>query len=414
MNFFGKTNPDTLDATHASLSQAVRSGDAAALAQALSGVKPAVVNHVPPEKLPLLFLAVMNNSADCTRLLLGARAEVDLADASGATAAFLAARNDAAPCLELLVGASADLNRARASGATPLYVAAQNDSRRCLGTLLAAGADANLAKEGGFTPLCIGVLRGQKEVVATLLRGRADADQPYTIADRFTPLMIAAHLGHVEIATLLAQSGASLGRRDAAGRTAQQVAAAAKQGLAEAAIVAQSEEVARESTLVAQEAMLQELRQLRPVQSHLEVEAAKLEQLQLQAATFASEEGVFGGASALQEACTTLASDLLPAGRMLTELAQLDADASRMEARRHAPPPPSRPPPARPPPLTTPPRPSPGAPRSGGGGAARTPGGGERRARRPHPRRSTRHCPQGARRGAHGASSAVRTEGEPR
>ena len=267
---------------------------------------------------------------------LGARAEVDLADASGATAAFLAARNDAAPCLELLVGASADLNRARASGATPLYVAAQNDSRRCLGTLLAAGADANLAKEGGFTPLCIGVLRGQKEVVATLLRGRADADQPYTIADRFTPLMIAAHLGHVEIATLLAQNGASLGRRDAAGRTAQQVAAAAKQGLAEAAIVAQSEEVARESTLVAQEAMLQELRQLRPVQSHLEVEAAKLEQLQLQAATFASEEGVFGGASALQEACTTLASDLLPAGRMLTELAQLDADASRMEAPRHA------------------------------------------------------------------------------
>ena len=103
---------------------------------------------------------------------------------------------------------------------------------------------------------------------------------------------------------MFAQSGASLGRRDAAGRTAQQVAAAAKQGLAEAAIVAQSEEVARESTLVAQEAMLQELRQLRPVQSHLEVEAAKLEQLQLQAATFASEEGVFGGASALQEACT--------------------------------------------------------------------------------------------------------------
>ena len=50
MNFFGKTNPDTLDATHASLSQAVRSGDAAALAQALSGVKPAAVNHVPPEK----------------------------------------------------------------------------------------------------------------------------------------------------------------------------------------------------------------------------------------------------------------------------------------------------------------------------------------------------------------------------
>ena len=47
MNFFGKTNPDTLDATHASLSQAVRSGDAAALAQALSGVKPAAVNHVP-------------------------------------------------------------------------------------------------------------------------------------------------------------------------------------------------------------------------------------------------------------------------------------------------------------------------------------------------------------------------------
>ena len=136
MNFFGKTNPDTLDATHASLSQAVRSGDAAALAQALSGVKPAAVNHVPPEKLPLLFLAVMNNSAECTRLLLGARAEVDLADASGATAAFLAARNDAARASGCSSARPPTQPRARV-GRTPLYVAAQNDSRRCLGTLLA-------------------------------------------------------------------------------------------------------------------------------------------------------------------------------------------------------------------------------------------------------------------------------------
>jgi len=298
-----------------------------------AGQAKAVLTAAPPaDKMPLLFLTVMHDQAECTRLLLAAKADANVADATGSTACYLAARNDAASCLELLVGAGADVGRARRSGATPLYVATQNDSRRCLRLLVEAGADLNAPKEGGFTPLCIGTLRNRKECVELLVQAGADVNRAYEVADRFTPLMLATHCNHLEIVGVLCQAEALLGLKDAQGRTALAIATAEGNEVAASALAARSEQLERESELVAQEATLQELRHLAPCQSDLEVEATQLEQLQAQSAAFASEEGVFGTASELQSACMLIAQSLLPAQRLVGDLGDLDNKGAEMES----------------------------------------------------------------------------------
>ena len=99
----GRTNEE-IDATARAL---ILAADAEGLGAHLNGASKAALNLQGPDKLPLLFLAVMHDEAECARVLLAAKAEVNAVDASGASACFLAARNDAASCLELLIGAGA-------------------------------------------------------------------------------------------------------------------------------------------------------------------------------------------------------------------------------------------------------------------------------------------------------------------
>ena len=323
-----RTNEE-IDATCRAL---ILAADAEGLGVQLNGAGKAALNMQGPDKLPLLFLAVMHDEAECTRLLLAAKAEVNAVDSSAASACFLASRNDAASCLELLIGAGANIDLARRSGATPLYIATQRDSRRCLRLLIDAGADLNAPKEGGFTPLCIGTLRNRKECVGMLVQAGVDVNRAYTVADKFTPLMLASHCDHIEIVGMLCQAEALLTVRDDRGRNALEIARAEGNEVAVSALEAQAEMIVRENELVKEEAMLQELRHLEPCQGDLEVEAGRMEELQAQSAAFASEEGVFGSASELQSACMLIAQSLLPARRLISDLADLDGKGEEMEA----------------------------------------------------------------------------------
>ena len=206
-SFFKTQTDEEIDASVRSL---ILAADAEGLEAQLKKVRAPLTGGPPTalnmhtqftEKMPLLFLSVMHDNADATRLLLAAKAPINTVDGSGATACFLAARNDAASCLEVLIGAGANVDLARHSGASPLYVATQNDSRRCLRLLIDGGADLNAPKEGGFTPLAIGTLRNRKECVEMLVQAGADVNRAYTVADRFTPLMLSAHCNHIEART---------------------------------------------------------------------------------------------------------------------------------------------------------------------------------------------------------------------
>ena len=311
-------------------------GDPDALAAACKALTPRAfadaTKHAPASGKPLLSQAAQVNAAPSVRVLLEARASPDVLDGSGASACFLAAQADSAETLQLLIQAGANIHTPRPSGATPVYIAAQQDARRSLAALLEAGGDPNAAKEGGFTPVSIACLRSRVECLGLLLSARADCDQAYAVADRFTPLMIAAHIGHSELLEVLLKAGASQRPRDSLGRTAREVALAEGQGLAASLLAAREHEDAREGAVMAQEATVQELKQMRPVQAELEVPSARLDALGTQIAQFGSQQSIFAAASQLQSSCTLIAQSLLPASRLAEQLAGLDTEAVELES----------------------------------------------------------------------------------
>ena len=220
-------------------------------------------------------------------------------DATGATACFVAAQNGANETLAVLIAAGADIERARTSGATPVYIAAQQGTLPCLSTLLDAKANPSTCKEGGFAPLSIACLRGRGECVELLLGARAAVDYAYTIADRFTPLMLAAHLGSTSMIEMLIRHGASLRKRDASRRTPREIALSEGHGLAASLLASKEGEEAREGQAMAEEATLQEFKQMTPVREELEISRESLDAIGMQLATFGSQQTIFSAASQL-------------------------------------------------------------------------------------------------------------------
>lgn len=238
--------------------------DAEAFAKACQMAKLASINFVPaPPALPLLVKAAARDAAAAVHILVAAKADLNVADVTGTTPCFAAAKEEAHAALLVLIAAGADIHRARTSGATPLYIAAQQGAQRCLASLIEAKADVNAPKEGGFTPACVACMRGRGKSLDTcvgrkhsqpsprvlsfgssvhappalllgvrystpprrprprarrLLAARADPDVAFSVADRFTPLMLAAHFGQLELLEALVRAGAQLTRRDAQGR----------------------------------------------------------------------------------------------------------------------------------------------------------------------------------------------------
>ena len=88
-----------------------------------------------------------------------------------------------------LVGARADVGEASASGATPLLVACQEGFTAILRVLLDAGAIAAVeeAHQDGRTPLMVACHYGHAETVKALLAAGASVGP----ASRTTPLLVA-------------------------------------------------------------------------------------------------------------------------------------------------------------------------------------------------------------------------------
>ncbi|EOD25308.1 hypothetical protein EMIHUDRAFT_237835 [Emiliania huxleyi CCMP1516] len=298
---FGKRGP-AVEETHASLRDHIFNRDIGALEASLASLRWAstAVNHRSSDTTPLLLLAATQDDAPSVSLLLRARASINIADSSGATAAFVAARSNAAAALEVLIRSGCDVNQPRASGATPLYVAAQNDSRAALAMLIAGGAAVDAQKEGGFTPLLIAAMRGHAPCAG------ADPDRAYDVADRWSALMVAAHLDQRDVLEALCRAGASVLLRDAGGRTARE------------------------------EGLLQEVRQLGPVQASLQLESDAIAALQPQCARLIGEEETFVGAARLQQQCLLATQTLLPARRASLERRRLEAEITALEAYRAA------------------------------------------------------------------------------
>ena len=141
----------------------------------------------------------------------------------GNTALLFAARAGDAASVKLLLGAGADVDAADAWGLSALALAAHAGEREVAEALLAAGADPNAA-EAGFAPLHAAVMHRDEGLVAGLLQHGARADArlrnwtPTRRASRdfhfppalvgATPFWLAARFREPGIMRLLARHGA--------------------------------------------------------------------------------------------------------------------------------------------------------------------------------------------------------------
>ena len=79
-------------------------------------------------------------------------------------------------CVDVLIEAKADVNLASATGITPLLTSAANSDLKTMKVLIEAKADVNATEKDGFSPLHIIVSKGNEVGVKMLLEAKADVN----------------------------------------------------------------------------------------------------------------------------------------------------------------------------------------------------------------------------------------------
>jgi len=151
--------------------------------------------------------AAMQADKAAVRALIQQKADVNLAQADGATAIQWAAYRNDLEIADLLIAAGADVKKPNHDGSTALRLASINGSAPMIQRLLKAGADANEVSPNGETPLMFAARNGNPEAVKLLLDQKADVNAKEKLRGT-TPLMWAAEQSHPEAIRLLLSSGA--------------------------------------------------------------------------------------------------------------------------------------------------------------------------------------------------------------
>jgi ankyrin repeat protein len=227
----------------------------------LAAVIPALASARPAADLRVVEAMARQNTA-AVRALVEQRADVNAAQADGATALAWAAHWDDLEAARLLLQAGADVNAANDYGVTPLSLACVNGSATMVDLLLKAGANANATQATGETPIMTCARTGNAEAVKLLIAHEANVNAAETwknqtalmwaVADQqaeavrlllargadvrarsksgFTPLLFAAQQGNIETARLLIEAGADVNEAAPDGMTPLLIATASGHG----------------------------------------------------------------------------------------------------------------------------------------------------------------------------------------
>ena len=149
----------------------------------------------------------------------GKHDDVHKIDKDELTAAHRAAMQGDREALSALLDAGCEIDATDSCDMTPLMYAADQGHVECLQLLLQHGADFRKRGKYGFTAAHYAVKRDHKGALSILLNAGCEIDATDR-DDEKTPLMCAAHQGHVECLQLLVQHGADVHKRDKYGRTA--------------------------------------------------------------------------------------------------------------------------------------------------------------------------------------------------
>lgn len=165
-----------------------------------------------------LVEAVQHRDKEAVRSLLAQRADVNAAQADGATAISWAAHRDDLETADLLIRAGANVNAANEYGVTALSLACTNRNAAMVAKLLEAGANPNAAQLTGETPLMTCARTGNPDAVRALLARGADPSAKESKRGQ-TALMWAIAGKHSEAARLLIERGADVRARSQNGFT---------------------------------------------------------------------------------------------------------------------------------------------------------------------------------------------------
>jgi ankyrin repeat protein len=187
--------------------------------------------------------AIMRGDDAAARKLVDQHADVNVAQADGATALHWAVFHSDKDAVDLLLKAGANPKAANRDGATPLWLASVNGDPAIIEALIKAGADANEKLPLGRSPLMLASRTGNVAAMKVLIDHGADVNAKETLRGT-TPIMWAADEGHAPAIQFLIQHGANFSaqsdlversRGPALGKSNDPRAAVAKQGAALAA-----------------------------------------------------------------------------------------------------------------------------------------------------------------------------------
>lgn len=174
------------------------------------------VNAARADGVTALLWAAHWNDLPTTDALLKAGANVNTADDHGVTPLSQACENVSVALVEKLLQAGANPNAAQESGLTPLMIAAHTGNVVIVKALLARGADIDAAtRETKDRALMWAIADKHHDIFHTLIEAHADVHTPN--AKSFTPLMIAARNGDIEMAKVLIAAGVNVNETGADG-----------------------------------------------------------------------------------------------------------------------------------------------------------------------------------------------------
>jgi len=157
--------------------------------------------------------AAMKKDSAAVRSLLGQKADVNAAQADGATALHWAVRWDDTQMADQLIRAGADIYARNRLGVTPIYLASINGSAAMIGELLKAGVDPNaVVSELGEKPLMLAARTGNTQAIRVLIDQGADVNAR-DASKQQTALMYAAAEGHTAAVRMLIDARADVNAR---------------------------------------------------------------------------------------------------------------------------------------------------------------------------------------------------------
>jgi ankyrin len=168
---------------------------------------------------PRLADAAAKKDGAALRALLRDKADVNAAQADGATALHWAVHWDDSEAVDLLIRSGANVNAKNDYSATPLSLACANGNAAIVEKLLSAGANPNAAAPSGETPLMRCARTGSAAAVKSLLMRKADVGARDNEQGQ-TALMWAIAQKHPAVTQILIQAGADIGARSKGGFTA--------------------------------------------------------------------------------------------------------------------------------------------------------------------------------------------------